>query len=165
MAMKELDPAGLGRVSIEVLKEKILNHGSDNLNMVSFLILNTWFLYFLLVIMDLCDLIGYFMWWGRWRYDEYGWRDDFYFLKIWWVYNKYKWRWLISQWKTGMLRASSVASELLSSTSSSTPRSRTAPILTSLNQYALLYLVPGGHWLWVISPDRQSQHLCVSDAI
>ena len=41
MAMAEFDPEETGRVGVEVLKEKVLGQGSDNLNMVSFLILNT----------------------------------------------------------------------------------------------------------------------------
>ena len=41
MAMSEFDPDAVGRVSVEVMKEKVLTKGSDNMNMVSFLILNT----------------------------------------------------------------------------------------------------------------------------
>jgi hypothetical protein len=41
MAMREFDESGQGKVSVEVLKAKVLGKGSNNLNMVSFLILNT----------------------------------------------------------------------------------------------------------------------------
>jgi hypothetical protein len=41
MAMGEFDPEGRGKVPVEVLKEKVLGPGSNNLSMVSFLILNT----------------------------------------------------------------------------------------------------------------------------
>ena len=41
MAMSEFDPEQLGKVSIEVMKAKVLSKGSERMNMVSFLILNT----------------------------------------------------------------------------------------------------------------------------
>ena len=40
-AMSELDAESTGQISVETMKEKILGKGSDNMNMVSFMILNT----------------------------------------------------------------------------------------------------------------------------
>ena len=41
MAMSEFDPEQSGKVSTEVMKAKVLSKGSERMNMVSFLILNT----------------------------------------------------------------------------------------------------------------------------
>ena len=41
MAMAQFDPEKTGKVPVDVMKEKVLGQTSGNMNMVSFLILNT----------------------------------------------------------------------------------------------------------------------------